>query len=177
MDLIKEISAFEKWLRTNYLPPMSQLLWYKLAVLWHDAGRPEWITCGDRALISLACLKNKENLQVCLDDLINSGLIEIRRLHEIGEDGCEGFGDYRLHPVSLLLEDQHLCSEQAKPSQAEFTFYRSYFEATQELPDKQRLELLEAIMQYCLKGTEKVLTGQSKALFNLIKSNLNSTHE
>ena len=35
------------------------------------------------------------------------------------------------------------------------TFFRSYYESIQELPDKVRLNVLEAILEYGLNGKEK----------------------
>ena len=56
-----------------------------------------------------------------------------------------------------------------------FTFYRSYFEAAQELSDKQRLALYDALMQYALNDTEPELSGIPKAMFILIKPTMDTS--
>ena len=56
-----------------------------------------------------------------------------------------------------------------------FTFYRSYFEAAQELSDKQRLVLYDALMQYALNDTEPELSGIPKAMFILIKPTMDTS--
>ena len=50
-----------------------------------------------------------------------------------------------------------------------FIMYRSYVEALMELPDEQRLHLLDAIMAFGLDGKEPALEGVEKALFILIR--------
>ncbi|OPZ65922.1 MAG: hypothetical protein BWY85_00281 [Firmicutes bacterium ADurb.Bin506] len=50
-----------------------------------------------------------------------------------------------------------------------FTFFRSYYEAARELPDRQRLALYDAVIKYGLDGEELNLTGIPKSLFILIK--------
>ena len=57
----------------------------------------------------------------------------------------------------------------------QFTFYRSFWEAVQTLPKKDRLPVLEAIISYALDGTvpQGLTTGQS-AFFLLVKPNLDA---
>lgn len=59
-------------------------------------------------------------------------------------------------------------------NRAYFTFFKSYFEAIDELDDeKDQLELYRAICSYSLTGESKTLTSSvSKALFKAIKPNL-----
>lgn len=53
-----------------------------------------------------------------------------------------------------------------------FIFYRSYAEALQELSDKQRLSVMDAIVAFALRGEEIQLKGIEKAIFTLIKPQL-----
>ena len=55
-----------------------------------------------------------------------------------------------------------------------FTFYRSYYEALQELPEKDQTKVLMAVIAYALDGEEKELKGVPKAFFTLIKPTLDS---
>ena len=56
-----------------------------------------------------------------------------------------------------------------------FTFFRSYYEAALELPDKQRLAFYDAVIAYGLNGEESELTGLEKAMFSLTKPNLDAS--
>ena len=56
-----------------------------------------------------------------------------------------------------------------------FSFYASYLEAIDTLPDDQQLQLYKAIAHYALQGEEPTnLTGIAKACFPLIKPNIDS---
>lgn len=55
-----------------------------------------------------------------------------------------------------------------------FTFYRSYYEALQELSEKDQTKVLMAVIAYALDGEEKELKGVPKALFTLIKPTLDA---
>lgn len=58
-----------------------------------------------------------------------------------------------------------------------FIFYRSYAEALRELPDEQRLILYDAIMLYALDGKEPKLKGIEKAIFALIRPQLQANNK
>lgn len=56
-----------------------------------------------------------------------------------------------------------------------FTFYRSFYEAIRELPKDIRLEVLTAIIEYGLYGTQPEDMGPTtKAIFTLAKPNIDS---
>lgn len=50
-----------------------------------------------------------------------------------------------------------------------FVFYKSFFDALQDLKEKERLKVYDAICQLALNGNETKLTGISKTIFTLIK--------
>lgn len=59
-----------------------------------------------------------------------------------------------------------------------FLFYISFYEAMQELPDKDRLKLYDAITEYGLFGeVKKPLSGISKACFALIKPQIDANEK
>ena len=58
-----------------------------------------------------------------------------------------------------------------------FIFYKSFFDALEELPDDLRLKMYDAIAKYALKGEEIELSGISKAVFTLIKPQINANHQ
>lgn len=58
---------------------------------------------------------------------------------------------------------------------SQFTFYRSYWEALQELPKKDRSAILDALIPYALDGAEPAgLTKVQQAVFALIRPTLDS---
>ena len=79
MDFIREINAFERWLRTNYLPLASQMLWYKLFMLSNSAGWPEWVVVPNAELMALIQIENKNTFIAYRDKLIDAGLIEYQK--------------------------------------------------------------------------------------------------
>jgi len=58
-----------------------------------------------------------------------------------------------------------------------FIFYKSFHEAIKELPNKQQLELYQAIFEYSFEEKEKKLEGISKTIFTLIKPQLEANHK
>lgn len=50
-----------------------------------------------------------------------------------------------------------------------FVFYKSFYEALQDLKDKDRLKVYDAICEMALNGNENKLTGIAKTIFTLIK--------
>jgi len=55
-----------------------------------------------------------------------------------------------------------------------FVFYRSFFEGVSLLPDKDKLEAYNAICEYSLNGVEPELGGTAKAVFLLIKPQIDA---
>lgn len=75
MNYISAINAFEKWLETNYLPVASQLLWYKLMVLFNRGGWPEWVTVDNRTLMALIQINREATFIDVRDRLIQAGFV------------------------------------------------------------------------------------------------------
>lgn len=59
----------------------------------------------------------------------------------------------------------------------QFTFYRSYFEAVSNLPKTAQTAVLLAICEYALDEKEPKLTGAAKAVFSLIRPNLDTSRK
>lgn len=85
MDFIKEINAFEQWLETNHLPATTQLLWYKLFMLFNKSGWAEWIQVDNLRLMSLIGVSEKTLIER-RNDLIKANLIEYKK----GRKGSNG---------------------------------------------------------------------------------------
>lgn len=84
MTYIDLINAFEKWLETNYLPNLAQLLWYKLIALFNKAGWSEWVSVDNCRLMALLGVKREATFISLRDKLIEAGLF----LYQKGKKGC-----------------------------------------------------------------------------------------
>ena len=63
-------------------------------------------------------------------------------------------------------------------NRGQFTFYRSFWEAVKGLPKKDRLPILEAIIEYALDGTSPSgLSKSQSAFFLLVKPNLDASRK
>lgn len=58
-----------------------------------------------------------------------------------------------------------------------FIFYRSFYEAICELPKENQADTYDAIIQYALNQEEKELTGIPKAIFSLVKPQLDANYK
>ena len=58
-----------------------------------------------------------------------------------------------------------------------FIFYRSFYEAISELPKENQSDSYNAIMRYALDQEEIELTGISKAIFSLVKPQLDANYK
>ena len=78
MDIVTELMDFERWLRINTLPPMAQLLWYKVAMLCHESDWPSKLRCNNESLMSLMEINDKEQFNESFDMLMEHGFITER---------------------------------------------------------------------------------------------------
>lgn len=67
-----------------------------------------------------------------------------------------------------------MSAEDQKQIKNSFIFYRSFFEAIEEISDAEKLEVFMAICQFSLNFDEPKLSGISKAIFTLIKPQLSA---
>ncbi|MBQ5930517.1 MAG: hypothetical protein IIX02_06980, partial [Clostridia bacterium] len=58
-----------------------------------------------------------------------------------------------------------------------FVFYLSFYEALRELPEKSRIRLYDAIADFALLGKDTEFTGVEKAVFSLIKPQLQANNQ
>lgn len=79
MNYIAEINGFERWLENNYLPALSELLWYKLMYRCNRAGWAEWVTVDNLRLMADLRIESKNTFLRCRDALIDAGLIECQK--------------------------------------------------------------------------------------------------
>lgn len=79
INFIEEMNAFFRWNRTNYLPPASQLLWYKLFMLFNEAGWSEWVEATNQELMALIRYSNETTFISIRDNLIEKGLLVYKK--------------------------------------------------------------------------------------------------
>ena len=58
-----------------------------------------------------------------------------------------------------------------------FTFFISYWEAIEELPEKEQLPVLKAIIKYAFFGEEPKFKGIKQAVFLLVKPTLDKSKQ
>ena len=58
-----------------------------------------------------------------------------------------------------------------------FIFYRSFYESIKEIPEEEQLKVYKSITEYALNKNELELTGIAKAIFTLIKPQLDANYQ
>ena len=76
---MREINAFERWLETNCLPILSQLLWYRLMALCNRAGWPEWVAVENQRLMGMIQCRREATLIDARDKLLEAGLLQFAK--------------------------------------------------------------------------------------------------
>lgn len=91
------LNAFERWLETNYLPGLAQLLYYKILGLFNRAGWCEWVTVDNYRLMTLTQISSEKSLIKYRDMLIESNLLEYQK----GKKGKPN--KYKLNTVNFTV--------------------------------------------------------------------------
>lgn len=82
MKYIDQINAFERWCDSNYLPPLSQLLWYKLFKLNNRAGWNQWVQIDNLRLMAEIQVRREATFIDLRDKLFDAKLIEYKKGHK-----------------------------------------------------------------------------------------------
>jgi len=98
VSYIDKINAFERWNQTNHLPPMSQLLYYKLLALFNKSTWQEWISAENKRLMAEIKIKREATFIQLRNCLIDKQLIEYKK----GKKGSPG--KYKLKEIVYLSE-------------------------------------------------------------------------
>lgn len=98
MTYIDLINAFERWLETNYLPSLSQLIWYKLISLFNKCRWCEWVTVDNYRLMSITQITNEKTFIRYRDKLLESGLFEYKK----GKKGSPN--QYKINTVKFTVQ-------------------------------------------------------------------------
>ena len=74
---LAELRAFHKWVQFNYLPSLSQLLWYRLAALFDEYLWPEWLPISNTLLRCF--LPGADSTAInARNNLVSAGLLKYR---------------------------------------------------------------------------------------------------
>lgn len=84
MSYMEMLNDFNKWLRSNYLPGNSRLLYYSLLAVFNEAGWPESIQVDNYRLMSMIDVRTERVAISARDKLVDLGFIRYNR----GKKGC-----------------------------------------------------------------------------------------
>ena len=76
-----------------------------------------------------------------------------------------------------VLALKFLRKEKADVERDSFIFYRSFYEAIKEISEQEQLNVYRAITEYALNQKEIEIAGVSKAIFTLIKPQLDANFQ
>lgn len=84
MSYLELLNDFHRWLRSNYLPGNSRLLYYSLLAVFNEAGWPESIQVDNYRLMSMIDVRTERVAISARDKLVDLGFIRYSR----GKKGC-----------------------------------------------------------------------------------------
>lgn len=79
MTYIDRLNAFNRWLEHNYLPHVSQLMYFRLLDLFNRCGWAEWVSVDNLRLMSMVHVESKNTLLRARDKLVQAGWLEFRK--------------------------------------------------------------------------------------------------
>ena len=79
MNYLSLINGFNRWLETNPLDPMAQLLMFKFLDLFNGCGWEEWIAVDNLTLMSKIKTGREATLIRYRDKLVGAGLLQYRK--------------------------------------------------------------------------------------------------
>ena len=162
MDFIRQVIAFETRVETDYLPGGSQLLWYKLLVLFNRSRWAEWVRVDNRRLMLMAGMNSQNAFLRARDKLVDGGYIEYQK----GKKGSPnlyrmtrlyGNGSFNEPKTELQVEPNVELQMELQPEPQVEPIYKQ----KQETKQKQKQKIIcseqssEPVMQLPLNdGTE-----------------------
>lgn len=79
VNFITEITSFERFTKTTHFSNNAQLLWFKLFLLWNEAGFPDWLQVDNLRLMAMIQVHSKNALFRARSELLAAGLIVYQR--------------------------------------------------------------------------------------------------
>lgn len=153
----KNVKVFSVWMRLLTMANYESKVWSDIEI-----KRGQCIV--SIAHLSEFCNISIKSVRIALDKLEKSGCI-LRK----------GTKLYSIITICNYNEYQNeVIMEEENTQRTSFIFYRSYKEAFDELSCDDRLEMYGAICEYGLDGVIPNFSGVKKALFNLIKPQIDA---
>lgn len=107
MSYMEMLNDFNKWLRSNYLPGNSRLLYYSLLAVFNEAGWPESIQVDNYRLMSMIDVRTERVAISARDKLVDLGFIRYSR----GKKGCPNTYFITRNTLEKVSQfDSELCS-------------------------------------------------------------------
>lgn len=79
VNFISEITGFDRFTKTTHFSNNAQLLWFKLFLLWNEAGFPDWLQVDNLRLMAMIQVNSKNALFRARSELLEAGLIVYQR--------------------------------------------------------------------------------------------------
>ncbi len=79
VNFVSEMTAFNRWIKSNSLSANSRLLWFQMFLYWNEAGFPDWLQVDIVRLMGIVQVNSKNTVIRARDDLVRAGLLISRR--------------------------------------------------------------------------------------------------
>ncbi len=79
VNFISEVTSFHRLTKTTHFSNNAQLLWYKLFLLWNEAGFPDWLQVDNLRLMAMIQVRSKNALFRARSELLEAGLLIYKR--------------------------------------------------------------------------------------------------
>jgi hypothetical protein len=79
LEYIKLLNAFYDWCESNYLPPLQQLIWFRLTQIFNSSKWSEWVQVDNRKLMALTQISNEKTFISNRDQLLEKGFFDYVR--------------------------------------------------------------------------------------------------
>lgn len=79
MNYTDLIISFEKWVKINKIPNLSQLLYYKIISIFNDNNWEQWLHISNFELMKSTNIPSEKTLIKHRNNLLENNLLEFRR--------------------------------------------------------------------------------------------------
>lgn len=71
VNIVSEITAFYRWIKSNHISTNAQILWFHLFCLWNEAGFPDWLQVDTLRMMGMVQMNSKNILIRTRDEMVN----------------------------------------------------------------------------------------------------------
>ena len=79
VNFVSEMTAFNRWIKSNSLSVNSRLLWFQMFLYWNEVGFPDWLQVDIVRLMGIVQVNSKNTVIRARDDLVRAGLLISKR--------------------------------------------------------------------------------------------------